>query len=97
MPPKSSKSKDQVIERPILGRFSSHLKIGIVGLPNVGKSTLFNTLTKLCIPVENFPFCTTEPNEARIYVPDERFDWLCQFYKPKSELDLYEGHIKEKG
>lgn len=56
-----------------------------VGLPNVGKSTLFNTLTKLSIPAENFPFCTIEPNEARIYVPDERFDWLCKTYKPKSE------------
>lgn len=57
-----------------------------VGLPNVGKSTLFNTLTKLSIPAENFPFCTIEPNEARVHVPDERFEWLCQLYKPKSEV-----------
>lgn len=57
-----------------------------VGLPNVGKSTLFNTLTKLSIPAMNFPFCTIEPNEARVYVPDERFDWLCQLFKPKSEV-----------
>lgn len=57
-----------------------------VGLPNVGKSTLFNTLTKLSIPAENFPFCTIEPNEARVNVPDERFDWLCQLFKPKSEV-----------
>ncbi|CAI7922970.1 unnamed protein product, partial [Closterium sp. NIES-54] len=56
-----------------------------VGLPNVGKSTLFNTLTKLSIPAENFPFCTINPNEARVNVPDERFDWLCQLFKPKSE------------
>jgi ribosome-binding ATPase YchF (GTP1/OBG family) len=57
-----------------------------VGLPNVGKSTLFNTLTKLSIPAMNFPFCTIEPNEARVYVPDERFDWLCKLFKPKSEV-----------
>ncbi|PKA63988.1 Developmentally regulated G-protein 1 [Apostasia shenzhenica] len=90
MPPKAAaKSKEGITERPILGRFSSHLKIGIVGLPNVGKSTLFNTLTKLSIPAENFPFCTIEPNEARIIVPDERFDWLCQLYKPKSEVSAF--------
>ncbi|KAE9452430.1 hypothetical protein C3L33_15673, partial [Rhododendron williamsianum] len=89
MPPKAAKSKEAPAERPILGRFSSHLKIGIVGLPNVGKSTLFNTLTKLSIPAENFPFCTIEPNEARVYVPDERFEWLCQLYKPKSEVSAF--------
>ena len=44
--------------RPILGRFKSNLKMGIVGLPNVGKSTLFNVLTRMGIPAENFPFCT---------------------------------------
>ncbi|CAJ1962954.1 unnamed protein product, partial [Sphenostylis stenocarpa] len=89
MPPKSAKSKEAPAERPILGRFSSHLKIGIVGLPNVGKSTLFNTLTKLAIPAENFPFCTIEPNEARVNIPDERFEWLCQLYKPKSEVSAF--------
>ncbi|WVY95188.1 hypothetical protein V8G54_034276 [Vigna mungo] len=60
-----------------------------VGLPNVGKSTLFNTLTKLAIPAENFPFCTIEPNEARVNIPDERFEWLCQLYKPKSEVSAF--------
>ncbi|KAK4491554.1 hypothetical protein RD792_002306 [Penstemon davidsonii] len=89
MPPKAAKSKEAPAERPILGRFSSHLKIGIVGLPNVGKSTLFNTLTKLAIPAENFPFCTIEPNEARVNIPDERFDWLCQLFKPKSEVSAF--------
>nr|KAJ0194187.1 hypothetical protein LSAT_V11C800451540 [Lactuca sativa] len=65
-------------------RFSSHLKIEIVGLPNIGKSTLFNTLTKLSIPAENFPFCTIKPNEA--VIPNERFEWLCQHFKTKSEV-----------
>lgn len=40
----------------------------------------------MCIPAENFPFCTIEPNEARVIVPDERFEWLCQLFKPKSEV-----------
>lgn len=87
MPPK--KKDDGPKERPVLGRFKSHLKMGIVGLPNVGKSTLFNTLTKLTIPAENFPFCTIEPNNARVHVPDPRFDWLCQTYKPKSEIAAF--------
>jgi obg-like ATPase 1 len=60
-----------------------------VGLPNVGKSTFFNIITKLAIPAENFPFCTIEPNEARVNVPDERFLWLCQLYKPKSEVCFF--------
>jgi len=56
--------------------------MGIVGLPNVGKSTLFNTLTKLSIPAENFPFCTIDPNNARVTVPDPRFDWLVSWAEP---------------
>ncbi|KAI0558859.1 GTP-binding protein of Obg family [Gracilaria domingensis] len=63
--------------------------MGIVGLPNVGKSTFFNTLTKKSVPAENFPFCTIEPNEARVIVPDDRFDWLCEHWKPASKVSAY--------
>eukprot|EP01024_Parvocaulis_polyphysoides_P072703 TRINITY_DN925_c0_g1_i6.p1 TRINITY_DN925_c0_g1~~TRINITY_DN925_c0_g1_i6.p1 ORF type:complete len:390 (-),score=78.24 TRINITY_DN925_c0_g1_i6:578-1747(-) len=83
------KKKEEETTKPILGRFKSHLKMGIVGLPNVGKSTTFNLLTKLAIPAENFPFCTIEPNNARVLVPDERYEWLCQIYKPKNQVPAF--------
>jgi len=76
-------------EKPILGRFKSNLKMGIVGLPNVGKSTLFNLLSKMGIPAENFPFCTIEPNAARVNVPDDRYKWLMDLYKPKSGVPAF--------
>jgi obg-like ATPase 1 len=58
--------------------------MGIVGMPNVGKSTTFNLLSNLNVPAENYPFCTVEPNKATVPVPDERFTKLCQMFKPKS-------------
>jgi GTP-binding protein YchF len=58
-------------------------KCGIVGLPNVGKSTLFNALTKAGIAAENFPFCTIEPNSGIVAVPDERIDKLSAIVKPE--------------
>jgi ribosome-binding ATPase len=59
------------------------LKCGIVGLPNVGKSTLFNALTKAGIAAENYPFCTIEPNVGIVEVPDPRIDTLAKIAKPE--------------
>ncbi len=59
------------------------LKCGIVGLPNVGKSTLFNALTKAGIAAENYPFCTIEPNVGIVEVPDARIDALSAIVKPQ--------------
>jgi hypothetical protein len=59
------------------------LKCGIVGLPNVGKSTLFNALTKAGIAAENYPFCTIEPNVGIVEVPDPRLDALSEIVKPQ--------------
>ena len=58
------------------------IKCGIVGLPNVGKSTLFNALTKAGIPAANFPFCTIDPNVGVVPVPDERLNVLSSIAKP---------------
>jgi ribosome-binding ATPase len=59
------------------------LKCGIVGLPNVGKSTLFNALTKSGIAAENYPFCTIEPNVGIVEVPDPRLEALAEIVKPQ--------------
>ncbi len=59
------------------------LKCGIVGLPNVGKSTMFNALTKAGIAAENYPFCTIEPNVGIVEVPDTRMDELAKIVKPQ--------------
>ncbi|MGD8558933.1 MAG: redox-regulated ATPase YchF, partial [Gammaproteobacteria bacterium] len=61
-------------------------KCGIVGLPNVGKSTLFNALTKAGIQAENYPFCTIEPNVGVVPVPDPRLDKLAEIVKPQRVL-----------
>jgi len=86
MPPKKKKAG---LEKPFLGRPGNHVKMGIVGLPNVGKSTTFNLMCGMEVAAENFPFCTIDPTVSRVAYPDERYDWLVDLYKPKSEVPAF--------
>lgn len=67
------KKGEAPVQKRIFGRFSNSLKMGIVGLPNVGKSSFFNALANLSVPAENYPFCTIEPSVrvlwCRLLVP----------------------------
>ncbi|XP_022905318.1 obg-like ATPase 1 [Onthophagus taurus] len=86
MPPKKAQEPER---KPLIGRVGTNLRVGIVGVPNVGKSTFFNVLTKSAVAAENFPFCTIDPNESRVPVPDERFDYLCEYFKPASKVPAF--------
>ncbi|KAG0247628.1 hypothetical protein BG011_001145 [Mortierella polycephala] len=85
MPPK----KAVVEEKLLLGRPSNNLKIGVVGLPNVGKSTFFNAITNSSAPAENFPFCTIDPEESRVAVPDSRMEVLMEKYKSSTRIPAW--------
>lgn len=69
-----------------LGLSVRYMKLGIVGLPNVGKSTLFNAITKAGAEAANYPFCTIEPNVGVVTVPDERLKVLTDLYKAKKTI-----------
>ncbi|KAI9011287.1 P-loop containing nucleoside triphosphate hydrolase protein [Gaertneriomyces semiglobifer] len=86
MPPKKAA---EPVSAARFGRVKNNLKMGVVGLPNVGKSSLFNLLTEQAAAAENYPFCTIEPNESRCPVPDERYDYLCNIWNPPSQYPAY--------
>jgi GTPase SAR1 family protein len=80
MPPKKASTEEPKNNVVAFGRVRKNLKMGCVGLPNVGKSSLFNLLTEQSAAAENYPFCTIEPNEARCAVPDVRYVCCCPFW-----------------
>jgi obg-like ATPase 1 len=68
------------------GRTGTSLKIGFLGMANIGKSSTFNLLSNLNVPAENIPFCTVDPNYAIIPVNDARFNKLVELYKPEKSV-----------
>ena len=80
------KGKTAAAPKLMLGRPGTNLKAGLVGLPNVGKSSFFNVLCSMQVAAENYPFCTIDPSISRVEVQDERFEWLCEHFKPASKV-----------
>ena len=76
---------------------STNLQIGIVGLPNVGKSKLFNAITKAGAEAANFPFCTIEPNVGIVEVPDDRLYTLADMFKPKKTTPAFTRFVDIAG
>ena len=76
-------TKKGIVKRVRLGRTGTSLKMGFLGMANIGKSSTFNLLSNSNVPAENIPFCTIDPNVAYLGVKDHRFDRLCELYKPE--------------
>jgi len=74
------------IKRVRLGRTGTSLKMGLLGMANIGKSSTFNLLSNLNVPAENIPFCTIDPNSAFISVNDPRFHGLCKMFNPAKSM-----------
>lgn len=79
----AKKKKEKASPKITFGKVGHSLKCGIVGVPNVGKSSFFNLLTNGKAAAANYPFCTIDPNQGRVAVPDKRFERLCTLYKPE--------------
>lgn len=83
--------KNKVVEekKVVFGRVGNSLKMGIVGFPNVGKSSTFNLFSKVQVKAMNYPFCTIDPNSQKVPVADARFDKLVEIWKPKSQIPAF--------
>ena len=77
------------VEKEPLGRPGNNVRAGVVGMPNVGKSTTFNIMCNMSVPAENFPFCTIDPTEARVELSDPNFKHLLEKFHPKSEVPAF--------
>jgi len=86
MPPKKAAAP---VEKEPLGRPGNNVRAGVVGMPNVGKSTTFNIMCNMSVPAENFPFCTIDPTEARVELSDPNFKHLLEKFHPKSEVPAF--------
>lgn len=83
--------------RPDWGHPGNHIKVALVGMPNVGKSTTFNALCDMQVSAENYPFCTIEHTLGRVEVPDPKYRSLVQKYDPKSAMPAYLGVVDAAG